>query len=783
MKKFYTFLVFAFAVVVGNAQIVNIPDAAFKAKLLEADITNTVAYNSSGVPMKIDSNNDGNIQVSEALAVYKLYARIANISDLTGIASFTNLTVLSCRDNQLTSVNISSLTNLEEFYCYNNLLISLNVSNSPNLNKLYCYSNSISNLNITNCLALADFQCNNNQLTTLNIANRFNLAKLYCQYNLLSSINTTNCTNLNDYDCRNNSLPTIDVSTNLTASGAQFKATNNLLTSINLPIFNNAWSVDLSNNLFQTLEFTSGSITILFCNDMPNLEYLFLKNMTLSGVGGDSFSVYNCPNLKYICSSDNRVQEIQSYVDGLSYTCTVNSYCSFVPAEGIYYTIQGNAKYDFDNNGCSISDINMPYLKTVITNGTYTGTFFSNSTGNYSFPVSAGSIVLNPSLENSTYFNISPTTATINFPSQSSPYTQNFCVTKNGAHNDLEVTLIPLSVAIPSTSFNTLYKIIYKNKGTQTQGGTVNLVFDDTIMDLVSTTPTNTSSSTNSLSWFFSDLQPFETREIHFTMNINSPTETPAVTSGDILNYTATIAGVTDETPIDNISALNQTAVNSFDPNDKTCIEGTTVSPDMVGKYVHYVIRFENTGTANAQNIVVKDIIDTAKYDISSLAPVSGSASYVTRISNTNQVEFIFENINLPSDDANNDGYVAFKIKTKPTLVVGDTFSNSANIYFDYNFPIVTNTATTTVTLLGTQDFEFSSVFSLSPVPAKNLFSITTKQAVAISSVSIYNTLGQLVQVITNPNETIDVSGLKTGSYFIKIMSDKGTASGKFLKE
>ena len=84
---------------------------------------------------------------------------------------------------------------------------------------------------------------------------------------------------------------------------------------------------------------------------------------------------------------------------------------------------------------------------------------------------------------------------------------------------------------------------------------------------------------------------------------------------------------------------------------------------------------------------------------------------------------------------------------------------------------------------LSITDFEFSSVFSLSPVPAKDVLTITTKQAVVMSSANIYNTLGQLIQVNTNPNEAIDVSGLKTGSYFIRIVSDRGTASGKFLKE
>jgi hypothetical protein len=68
----------------------------------------------------------------------------------------------------------------------------------------------------------------------------------------------------------------------------------------------------------------------------------------------------------------------------------------------------------------------------------------------------------------------------------------------------------------------------------------------------------------------------------------------------------------------------------------------------MVGKELHYMIRFENTGTASAVNIVVKDMIDMDKFDISSLVPLEWKSSvYVTRISIGNKVEFIFENINF----------------------------------------------------------------------------------------------------------------------------------------
>ena len=84
---------------------------------------------------------------------------------------------------------------------------------------------------------------------------------------------------------------------------------------------------------------------------------------------------------------------------------------------------------------------------------------------------------------------------------------------------------------------------------------------------------------------------------------------------------------------------------------------------------------------------------------------------------------------------------------------------------------------------LGLAQNYVASKIAISPNPAKETIILKTNQEILINNLSIYNLLGQLVQVNTNPNETIDVSGLKTGSYFIKIVSDKGTVSGKFIKE
>ena len=188
----------------------------------------------------------------------------------------------------------------------------------------------------------------------------------------------------------------------------------------------------------------------------------------------------------------------------------------------------------------------------------------------------------------------------------------------------------------------------------------------------------------------------------------------------------------------------------------------------------------------NDQNIVVKDMIDMSRLDISTLIPTSASHSFETNITAGNKVEFVFENINLPFDDANNDGYIAFKIKTLPTLVTGDTFTNDASIYFDYNFPIVTNKATTTIkTLLSVQDFEFSNYFNVYPNPVSDVLNITAKANVEVKSINIYNMLGQLVLVIPNAQTVskVDVSNLTSGNYFVKINSDNGTSSTKFIKK
>jgi hypothetical protein len=701
---------------------------------------------------------------------YTLIQTIQEVN-LQNNLSLKRFSAKSCK--LLNGIDFSGLTNLE-YVCFNEnpyfynqneaFIATVNFTGCINLKEVYLNYCHFSNTSL-------DFS-NRQQLLTLKLLNN------YGTYNL-QNLNLSNCTSLNQL-----ALPTGLLNLNLENCHIQnqldyqnYDISIPKLNSLNLSGCTGLELVLVNNQQLTSLDLSScGNLQNVNC-DNNNLEYISFKNNT-----NETKSFLNNPNLQYICADLAEQQAVQYIINvyELWDTCVVGDYCSFNP-NGNYNAISGTIKLDAENNGCDASDDSFKFLRLNLNDGTNSGSTFSNFDGTYTFYGNNGSYTLAPQLENPNYFNISPTTVTVDFPTQASPFLQDFCITPNGVHHDLEVTVIPLGVARPG--FDASYRLVYKNKGNQLENPTLTYAFDDNVMDFLTASVAPTSQSLGMLTWNLGTLAPFQSGNIVVSFNLNSPSETPALNSGDILNYTATInPTATDDTPTDNVFTLNQEVVNSFDPNDKTCLEGETINPSMIGDFVHYQIRFENTGTYPAQNVVVKDMIDTTKFDISTLQIISISHSCYTRITD-NKVEFIFENINLPFDDATNDGYVVFKIKTLPSLTVNSTISNTAEIYFDYNFPIITNTATSTYQVLANPNFDFANEFTLYPNPVKNVLNINAKNRLEIQSIEIYNTLGQLVIAKPNFNQTIDVSNLKTGTYFVKVTTEKGSGSVKFIKE
>ncbi|MRX69883.1 conserved repeat domain-containing protein/Por secretion system C-terminal sorting domain-containing protein [Flavobacterium resistens] len=767
----------------AKSQIINFPDANFKARLLKSSYTNEIAKDSGGNKLKIDYNNDGEIDLNEASNVSQLnidqpYFDEQFITDLSGINNFTNLTVLYCRSNKITNLDLTGLKKLKDLDCNTNLLTNLDLSYLSELQSLNCNYNQINKIELKGFKNLMYLSCAFNKLTNIDSSLLTNLVDFSFDSNLISSVDLSNNLNLKTFGCSSNKLKNLDIS-NLKKL-ERLWCYNNELSQLNLSAQQNLIDLQCHHTKLTSIDLSNlkyGAFVELRNND---LRSIFLKNGFSDNAG---MILDGNPNLTYICCDENETENLKLQLGYLGYTnCVVNSYCTFAPG-GTSYTILGNQKLDADNNGCNDADSNYTNLNFNITNGAIKGNIISDASGNYRIQVGEGTHTITPVLENPNYFTSFPESVSVTFPNENNTFKQNFCISPKGIHKDLEITILEILPARPG--FDAKYKIIYKNKGTQTMSGSVTLDFNDAVLDFVSSMPAITNQSLNKLVWDYIQLKPFETREIEFTLNVNSPMETPPVNNNDRLSFNALITPITgDEKPVDNSFAMRQIVVGSFDPNDKTCLEGDVITPELIGEYVHYLIRFENTGTYPAENIVVKDMIDTSKFDISTLVLTNSSHSYTTKISDGNKVEFIFEKINLPFEDAHNDGYIAFKIKTLPTLKVGDSFTNEANIYFDYNFPILTNKATSTFKTLGISDFEFSQYFNVYPNPVKDVLNINSKNEIEKQTMYVYDVLGQLIISVQHAENTskIDVSKLQSGNYFLKIKSDKGISGKKFIK-
>jgi hypothetical protein len=589
----------------------------------------------------------------------------------------------------------------------------------------------LSAVDLTNCHSLKYANLSANQLTTLDLSGSPGLLELDCHFSHLSSLNLRNCAVLQKIICSNNpSLVSLDLS-------------------------------------------CSHSYTMISIDHCDSLTRVNLKN---GFIDNPVFKVEFSPGLSVIGVDYNE------YFPVFPSSVSQTPYLAFTP-NCSYNTLTGNVRYDIHGNGCEddsgIENFKLLYTNELSPDSSYA---FTNKQGEFIIYTQGDSLSVTP-LTNTIipYWSFGvPTPKEFVYTPSVDLLNADLCLAPEGVHNDMEITIVPLSNARPG--FDSRYKLICRNNGTHSQSGIVSLIFNDSIFEVISATPPISSQSTDTLNWNFETLSPFESMEILFTLNIHAPTETPPVRGGDILHFQGTVSAADDETPEDNLSVLNQVAVNSFDPNDKTCLEGPIADPGMAGQFVHYIIRFENTGTAPAENIVVRDVIDLDKFDISTLYPISASHKMISKITENNLAEFIFENINLPFSDENNDGYVIFKIKTKPTLANGDTFSNSAGIYFDYNPSIATNNFITILqTTLGLDEPFSINKLAVYPNPVKdNLYFKTGK---IVARVDIYDFTGRILKSQAVKGNTINVSVLKPGNYILRIHTGNKTAYTSIIKE
>jgi hypothetical protein len=755
MKKQLLFFLILLSAVCG-AQVVNIPDAEFKAYLLTVQ-----GKNSTGQTILINANQDNEIQVSEALAVWELVISIDEVNSISGIEAFTNLRDLKVVDLDIPQVDFTSLINLEKLNLWDTHINNIQINGLTNLKDLrledniYMYGTintqgliSLENIYFDDLIAVFDFT----QLPALKSAILHNTD--------IFNVNLTACESLNYLDISNG-----------WEGGIISLGYKPLLTFCKI---NSQGSSDL-----EALDFSGcTALNTLFLHYIDSVNPIPFRTLNLkNGISSyESFDViieYADSQPVYVCIDEGNESLFSDAVlnDPGIY---ISSYCDFTPG-GDYNTITGNFTFDGNNNGCDTNDNIITNTRLdIVTGNEEEFSVFCNNSGIYNFYSGAGTFTLTPGIENSDWFIINPSLSTINFPDDNNnTNTQNFCVTANGVHPDLEV-VVASGGAQPG--FDAYYTVTFKNKGNQELSGAITLTYDDTVLDFLSANNGGTDTA-GTISWNYSNLQPFESRQVAAVLNVNSPMETPAVNIDDILNFTATITPTAgDETPADNTFNLNQIVTGSYDPNDITCLEGESVAPEQIGEYLHYNINFENTGNAPATFIAVKNTLNPEQFDPSTLQLLYASHDVETRLSG-NELEFYFGNINLAANGGK--GNVVYKIKTNNTLQVNDDVAQQANIYFDYNWPIQTNEAVTTFETLSSGIYTKDNSIKLYPNPSTGI--VTISAGTEIETVEMYDIQGRLLQV--SHTATLDITQRQSGIYLVKVTTEKGSNVEKLIKE
>ncbi len=147
----------------------------------------------------------------------------------------------------------------------------------------------------------------------------------------------------------------------------------------------------------------------------------------------------------------------------------------------------------------------------------------------------------------------------------------------------------------------------------------------------------------------------------------------------------------------------------SYDPNNKRASPAGIDTPHYISKSdrLEYTINFQNTGTDTAFKVIIVDTLSQA-FDIASFEPTASSHDANIQFLppsgswGPRTVKWTFRDIMLPdssTDPEGSKGFVKFQVEPHRYNSEGARIENNADIYFDFNKPVKTNTTYHTVGL------------------------------------------------------------------------------------
>lgn len=232
----------------------------------------------------------------------------------------------------------------------------------------------------------------------------------------------------------------------------------------------------------------------------------------------------------------------------------------------------------------------------------------------------------------------------------------------------------------------------------------------------------------------------------------------------------------------------------SYDPNDKQGFpegygEQHYIEP---GTQIEYLIRFQNTGNDTA--FVVKIIDSLSQWlDPATIRPGAASHPYTFGLDGTGVASFTFDNILLPDSNVNevaSHGFVKFSIYPKADIPLETVIENTAEIYFDFNEAIVTNTTFHTIgdhfITVGLWQPE-NPVYQVqvAPNPTRGEAVITVKGLPpGAIDLKVTDAYGRIVLTQHSDDNNLQINGnaLPAGLYYFQVMqNEKPVGSGKIV--
>jgi len=266
-------------------------------------------------------------------------------------------------------------------------------------------------------------------------------------------------------------------------------------------------------------------------------------------------------------------------------------------------------------------------------------------------------------------------------------------------------TFLKRNIAIRADSMNST--LILNRVGSVSNTGYLNIKLNKSTYNIIGNIPTSyVVTLPAKCSYLYSSSNATTTQAgSQLFVNTNSPNSVDVYLKFDSLISTDTLCFHVKLNKLLNESNLSDNEITfcapantSYDPNNKLVAINSNISPNKFTNredYISYTINFQNTGNAVARDIYLTDKIDT-RLDLSTLKIIDNSHAMSVTLDDNRMLKFEFKNIMLIDSVTNaneSKGFVCFMIKPIDTLNLNETITNTANIYFDFNSLIITNTA------------------------------------------------------------------------------------------